>query len=305
MTVLQTVIEQCLGTPPTEEVKPALVLIAKFTSRAIDSSTFNKATLSFSRGTRRGLKNYRRWAHASSYWASLWRAVVDPACLDASAVEPQDVILIRAFLPGAYRRMLKHKRHLVKRMGQEEFESLLAEITTCAKSYAWRKLRFITKYDPQWTQDDFINELVEVGIRVVRRYEDQGMERLQLLNYARRAIHNTTINFVMEYKRVKRARLVEGTCGDIWRTTTTSLEALPGGVEDKRVGPPVLVDPKVVAYSQAVVGLDPKFHKWIRHRCCLDPLKLSEDSLRVLARRWVGVSTQQIKHQFAELGIQP
>lgn len=294
-----------------EDRKSAYRAIAQFTARIITTAReINETAWAVSTETRRKLNAFRNWTDSSDYWGELWRVMVkvrNPLKYD---VDPADAAWIYRYLKRKDVVVLERIQGFglipTKRFGPRRMNRLLRELTRHCRYVAHRKLSFISKYDPGLSLEDMISDMVEVGLKTIRRNENWG-NPLLAINHAKRAAYNRAINIIKAHTTQKRARLINTGNGEReYSSVLTSLTNL--GIVERHTPIDDLIErisirlgPNHEHYARCVLGTMPHFDEWVKEWVGREPKNISPPELGILARSWVGLTQTDLEENLAGL----
>jgi len=295
--------------PPNQGL--ALQAACRLTASIITTRQFDAVTATLPRPQRKRVRNWRRWAVGSYYWGSLWRCLVtedDPADWH---VWPQDVTYVLENLTGQDRETLQRSKGQVptRRFSHRRLKRLMTDLNRYCHWLAYSKLSFVSRYDRGMDQEDLQADLLEVGIRTLRRYEHEG-DCLKALNFAKRAVHNWAINLITRHTASKRTRLlVHNREEREFQARSVSWEEVGEIVPDTMAVQPLpatlvirhRLGPLYENWALAVLGHWPEFEEWVTLWGSKDPQRLRPQELNELACRWVGLETKDVEQKVGNL----
>jgi len=304
--VLQRSLLDNFNMVPPREMDKLLRLIARFCSRIISPIEYEEQIKKFGAATRLQARAWKRWALSSYYWGQLWRCIVSGGSAEEWKVYYDDVNLVLANLTKSDLPKLKRIR---KTISLEHFEAdvlerLRRELATVCWAIYHTRLRFLAKYDPALAPQDFVADMLEVGVRVLRRYEETASPEIALA-YAKKAIRNHSVILINHYTAARRCRIErqEGCERDyncrIVNSDQVRAASLP---QDEILFSSIRfwLGPKYERYARAVIHLEPDFEEWVQaKRRRKYPTRM--ETLSRLAREWSGLSEAQVKGKLVPL----
>jgi hypothetical protein len=288
-----------------------LRLIARFCSRIFSPSDYENQVKKLRPSTRLQARAWKRWALSSYYWGQLWRCVVSGGSPDEWGVYYEDVNLVVSNLAPSDKPKLKRVRKTIKLEHFEEdvFDQMRRVLLTTAWKTYHAKLRFLTKFDPAMAPQDFVGEMMEVGIKVLRRYEETASEEIALA-YAKKAIRNHALIVINHYTAGRRCR-IEQDSGEReyhYRIINSSdiTNSLPGHQDEVLFSSIRLwLGPRYERYARAVIQQEPDFEAWVQkhweHKGRKTAYPQRSKTISRLAREWSGLSEAQVQSKLVPL----
>jgi hypothetical protein len=297
-----------LETVPAKDLEIIAPLLCRYTARiATENEFYGTIRKKLPVESRNAVKLWRRWALSSYYWGDLWRALVGDT-KSRKKIDPADIRYIMQNLTERDKERLQKKQGKIPthRFSEETFKKLLKKITKQCEHLAWMKLRFISKYDQGVSQEDFVNELVEVGIKTLHRYEAEGNEQ-KALNYAIRSIKNSACNHITRFTTAKRARVINrhGEGGREYESLSISMEALSAAPPLEMISSSndpletirYRLGPAYEHYALAVLGRWPEFDRWVEEWVGKNPYRLNSSTLGKLACQWTELPEEDVRQK--------
>lgn len=248
---------------------------------------------------------------SSYYWEQLWRCVVSGGSVEEWGVAYDDVNLVLSNLAPSDKPKLKRvcKTISLEHFDKDVFERMRRQLVSTAWKTYHAKLRFLAKFDPAMAPQDFVAEMMEVGIKVLRRYEETASEEIALA-YAKKAMRNHALRIINHYTAGRRCRIESGSGDREYHYRIVSnprvTNNLPGHQEEVLFSSiRIWLGPQYERYARAVIQQEPAFEAWVqkhwrsRGRKTTYPKRSS--TISRLAREWSGLSEAQVQDKLVPL----
>jgi len=303
---VSSLLDNLMGVP-LKELELIVPLICRYTAKLTSEKEFYRILKEkLCVESRQQVRLWRRWAQSSYYWGSLWRALVGDNT-SKKEIRRDDVKYILSNLTPHEKERLRNKKGKVAthRFDREALQRVLKKVTKQCEHLAWMKLRFISKYDQGVSQEDFTNELIEVGIRAIHRYECEGNEQ-KAINFAIRSCKNAACNHITRHTTHKRARVInrKGEYGREYESLSVSLDSLLPNqlqVTSQSTDPLETIryrfGPAYEHYALAVLGRWPEFDAWVENWVGKNPYRLNSSTLGKLACQWIDLPEEEVQEK--------
>jgi len=292
---------------PRCDMNRVIKLVAKFCARIVSPVEYEEQIKRLEPPTRVQARSWKRWALSSYYWAQLWRCIVSGESVEKWGVYYDDVNLVLSNLSRRDLKKLKKvkTRLCTSRFDEEVMEKLRDQLAAVCWDVYRRRLRFLTRCDPALSAQGFVSDLMEVGVRVLCRYEETASPEIAL-GYAKKAVRNHAVILIQHHMAERRRRIEKSDGNDrVYRMGTIVNDRVCSSAKSTSSDDLLFfsirfwLGPAYERYARAMINLEPEFEAWVEKGRATYPTRLN--TLSRLAGEWSGLSEDQLKKDLAPL----